>query len=96
MLSNRFSGLVAIQQGHALVITGIYGRIRTPSYLGLLISMIGWSLAFRSGAGLMLAALLVPPFLARIHSEERLLHEQFGTEYDAYRARSSRLIPGVY
>jgi hypothetical protein len=32
-LGNRFSGLVAIQAGHTLVTTGIYGVIRHPSYL---------------------------------------------------------------
>ena len=70
--------------------------IRHPSYLGLLISSLGWGLAFRSGIGVWLAALLVPPLLARIKAEERLLRSQFGSEYDAYRARTSRLVPGVY
>jgi hypothetical protein len=46
---------VAIQKGHALVTGGIYRRIRNPSYLGLLISVIGRALAFRSVAGLVLA-----------------------------------------
>jgi protein-S-isoprenylcysteine O-methyltransferase Ste14 len=36
------------------------------------------------------------PLLARIHAEERLLRDQFGQEYGAYCARTSRLIPGVY
>lgn len=96
VLGNRFSGLVAIQPGHTLVTTGIYGVIRHPSYLGLLTSSLGWGLAFRSGAGVVLALLLIPPLLARIRAEERLLRTQFGAEYDAYRARTSRLIPGVY
>ena len=34
--------------------------------------------------------------IARIHSEERLLREQFGEEYDAFCVRTSRLIPGIY
>ncbi len=42
------------------------------------------------------AALSIPPLLARINAEERLLRSQFGAEYDAYRARTSRLIPGLY
>jgi len=46
--------------------------------------------------GVLLAALMIPPLLARIHAEERLLRAQFGAEYDAYRARTSRLIPGLY
>ncbi len=96
VLGNRFSGLVAIQQGHRLVTTGIYGVIRHPSYAGLLLYCIGWSLAFRSGSGLILTALLVPVLLARIRSEEALLASHFGAEYDAYRARTARLIPGIY
>lgn len=96
VLGDRFSGLVAIQPGHRLLTTGIYATIRHPSYLGLLISSLGWSLAFRSMAGVLFTALLIPPLLARIRAEERLLGETFGAEYDAYRARTARLIPGLY
>jgi protein-S-isoprenylcysteine O-methyltransferase Ste14 len=96
VLGYRFSGLVAIQPGHKLVTGGIYRVIRNPSYLGLLLNSLGWSLAFRAGAGVLLTVLLIPPLLARIGAEERLLHAQFGEEYDAYRARTWRLIPGVW
>jgi protein-S-isoprenylcysteine O-methyltransferase Ste14 len=96
VLGDRFSGLVAIQPGHQLVTSGIYGIIRHPSYAGLMINSIGWCLVFRSGAGLILVALFVPALLARIRSEEALLQSQFGAEFDAYRARTSRLIPGIY
>ncbi len=50
VLGNRFSGLVAIQPGHTLVTSGLYGVIRHPSYLGLLVNSLGWALAFRSGS----------------------------------------------
>ncbi|ACB95505.1 methyltransferase family protein [Beijerinckia indica] len=96
VLGRRFSGLVAIQPGHELVTTGPYRYIRHPSYLGLLISALGWALAFRSGVGVLLVALLIPPLLARIHAEEKLLHSYFGQDYASYCARTSRLIPGVY
>jgi protein-S-isoprenylcysteine O-methyltransferase Ste14 len=96
VLGRRFSGLVAIQPGHALVTTGIYSVIRHPSYLGLLVNSLGWGLAFRSGVGVLLTALLIPPVLARIGAEEALLRSQFGDEYGEYCARTSRLIPGFY
>jgi protein-S-isoprenylcysteine O-methyltransferase Ste14 len=96
VLGRRFSGLVAIQPGHELVTDGIYGRVRHPSYLGLIIMGFGWALTFRSGAGMVLAGLVIPPILARIRSEEALLRSQFGEEYDSYRRRTSRLIPGIY
>jgi protein-S-isoprenylcysteine O-methyltransferase Ste14 len=96
VLRNRFSGLVAIQAGHKLETTGIYGVIRNPSYLGLLISSLGWVLAFRSGVGVLLTASLLVPLVARIRAEERLLREHFGAEYEAYCSRTWRLLPGVY
>ena len=96
MLGSRFSGLVAIQPGHTLVTTGVYGTIRNPSYLGLLVNSLGWAFAFRSGVGVLLTALVIPLLMARIRSEEALLHSQFGGEYEAYRARTWRLIPWLY
>ena len=96
MLGRRFSGLVAIQPGHTLVTSGVYGVIPNPSYLGLLVNSLGWALAFRSGVGVLLTALIIPPLVARIRAEERLLRAQFGGEYDAYCARTWRLIPWLY
>ncbi len=96
VLGRRFSGLVAIQPGHRLVTSGLYGVIRHPSYLGLIVLSVGWALAFRSGVGLLLVALTIVPVIGRIEAEERLLRSQFGAEYDAYRARTWRLIPWLY
>jgi protein-S-isoprenylcysteine O-methyltransferase Ste14 len=96
VLGQRFSGLVAIQPGHTLVTNGVYGVIRHPSYLGLLINSLGWSLAFRSGVGVLLTVLLIPPVLARINAEEELLHSQFGDDYNAYGSHTWRLVPGIY
>lgn len=96
VLGNRFSGLVAIQPGHALVTGGIYQYVRNPSYLGLLVGTLGWGLGFRALAGVVLTLLLIPPLVARMRAEEALLQSQFGAEYEAYRARTWRLIPGLY
>ena len=96
VLGPRFSGLVAIQPGHTLVTTGIYGVIRNPSYLGFVVSSLGWVLVFRSGIGVLLTALMIPPLIARIRSEEALLRSQFGDEYERYCARTWRMVPGVY
>ena len=77
VLGHRFSGLVAIQPGHKLVTSGVYRVIRHPSYLGLLVNSLGWALAFRSGVGVLFTVLLIPPLLARIRAEERLLRTEF-------------------
>jgi protein-S-isoprenylcysteine O-methyltransferase Ste14 len=96
VLGNRFSGLVAIQPGHTLVTTGIYRKIRNPSYLGLIVSSVGWGLVFRSWVGVILGLLMILPLAGRMRAEEKLLRSHFGSEYDAYCARTRRLIPGVY
>jgi protein-S-isoprenylcysteine O-methyltransferase Ste14 len=96
VLGRRFGGLVAIQPGHALVTDGIYGIIRNPSYLGFIINTLGWGLAFRSMVGVILAALHIPPIVARIRAEEAMLRMQFDGEFDRYSDRTYRLIPGLY
>jgi protein-S-isoprenylcysteine O-methyltransferase Ste14 len=53
-------------------------------------------LAFRSGVGAVLVAMLLVPLLARIRAEERLRRQHFGAEYEAYCGRTWRLLPGIY
>ena len=97
VLGRRFSGLVAIQPGHTLLTTGIYRIIRHPSYLGLLLGSFGWALGFRSALGLLIAAFIIPPLLARIKSEEAMLRSEFGAEYEAFCAQTPwRLVPGLF
>jgi len=75
-------------------------KVRSTSKLAagvlLLISTLGWALAFRSIIGVLLTALLVVPLVARMQAEETLLGERFGEAYAAYRARSWRLVPWIY
>ena len=96
VLGRRFSGLVAIQPGHELVTTGIYRVVRNPSYLGMMVTALGWALVFRSSVGLVLAALTLIPVIGRIRAEEKLLASEFGPAWDAYKARTWRLVPFVY
>ncbi len=96
VLGRRFSGLVAIQPGHELVTTGIYRVVRNPSYVGLLLTVLGWALVFRSGVGLVIFAVTFAPIVGRIRAEEKMLRSEFGEAWDAYAARTWRLMPLVY
>jgi protein-S-isoprenylcysteine O-methyltransferase Ste14 len=96
VLGRRFSGLVAIQEGHELVAGGLYGVIRHPSYLGLLLGLFGWALVFRSAIEVLVALLLLPPLVARLNAEEALLESEFGARYSASRRRTWRLLPFLY
>jgi protein-S-isoprenylcysteine O-methyltransferase Ste14 len=95
-LGRRFSGLVAIQQGHRLKTDGLYRYIRHPSYVGLLVNCTGLVLIFRCWLGLFLVVGFLAILLARIKAEEALLASTFGEEYDAYRRRTWRLVPWLY
>jgi protein-S-isoprenylcysteine O-methyltransferase Ste14 len=74
----------------------LYRVIRHPSYLGLLLGLFGWALVFRSGIGLLVSLLLVPPLVARMNSEEALLASEFGERYEDYCRRTCRLLPFIY
>jgi protein-S-isoprenylcysteine O-methyltransferase Ste14 len=96
VLGRRFSAFVAIQEGHTLVTDGFYRHVRHPSYAGMLLAFLGWSLVFRSSIGVLLFLVAVPLTIARIDAEEALLASEFGGEWAAYRARTWRLVPGIY
>ncbi len=95
-LGKQYSGYITLQDDHQLVQTGIYAVIRHPIYLRALLMGLGLPLIFRSQ--------LVFPFLVfiavfvavRIRQEEKLLAEQFGAEFEAYRRRTWRLLPYLF
>ena len=72
-LGNRFSIFVAVQPDHELKTDGFYGFVRHPSYLGALLSMIGWALVFRSLVGLLLTLAMSIFIIIRIRAEEDFL-----------------------
>jgi protein-S-isoprenylcysteine O-methyltransferase Ste14 len=96
VLGRRFTGLVAIQEGHRLQTDGLYRRIRHPSYAGLLLSMAGYVLVFRCWLGLLLVAGMLGILVARMNAEESLLESEFGDEYRSYRSGTWRLVPWIY
>jgi protein-S-isoprenylcysteine O-methyltransferase Ste14 len=95
-LGPRHSVWVAVQETHGLVTSGLYRFIRHPSYVGALLAVFGWALAFRSIAGLLLGVCMVPPILSRIKAEELLLAAEFGEEYREYQLRTWRLVPWIF
>jgi protein-S-isoprenylcysteine O-methyltransferase Ste14 len=96
-LGHRFSIFVALQPDHRLETDGFYRFVRHPSYLGVLLTMAGWALVFRSIIGLLLTAAICVPIAARIHAEENFLVREFGEQYRAYRQRTRwRLLPFIY
>lgn len=96
-LGSCFTVNLAISEEHRIKTNGMYRWIRHPSYLGSIISFIGFSLSLNNAISLVVIMLLVvPSFLYRIRIEERLLINEFGTEYQEYMRQTRRLIPWIY
>ena len=96
-LGSAFRTTVEVDSGQAVVSAGPYSRIRHPSYTGLLLILAGLGLAF--GNWLAVAVCLVlplPAMVRRIAVEEAELTRVLGDPYRRYRARTKRLVPGVW
>ena len=95
-LDKQYSGYVTLQDGHELIQHGIYGLIRHPIYLRMLMVGVSVPLIFRSWLWIPFLLVIVGIVTYRIRAEEKLLAEQFGAEFDAYRRRTWRLVPYLY
>ncbi len=96
-LGRFFTVDVAIASDHKLVEMGPYRFIRHPSYTGLLVAFLGFSLTLVNWISVL--AIMVPIFFAFVHRmnvEERALVPALGEEYRAYQRRTKRLLPFVY
>lgn len=96
-LGVNWSNTLVLRCGHALVTGGIYRHVRHPMYAALLAYGLGLTLLVPNWiAG---PAFLVPFAMlvaSRLAAEERMLQGRFGAAWDAYAARSWRLLPWIW
>ena len=96
-LGKMWSVSLDIREKHKLVTSGIYRRVRHPMYSAFWTMALAQALLvpnwFAGPAGLIGFGIL---FAARVAPEERMMEEAFGDEYRAYRARTARIIPGIF
>ena len=96
-LGAAFRTTVEVDPGQTVVSSGPYKWIRHPSYTGLLLVVAGFGLAVGNWLALAVALLLpLPGILWRIHVEEAELERVLGAAYGSYRAKTTRLIPGLW
>ena len=84
-----------LPQARLLVLRGPYHFIRHPLYLAEAISIIGVLINFLSLLALALFCVQLTCQFLRMNYEENVLRAAF-PEYEAYRRRTARLLPGVY
>ena len=96
-LSTNWSVRLDIRENHALITSGVYRRVRHPMYAAILLQAIGQALVVPNwtvGAFYLFAFMLM--FSFRVGSEEQMMLQHFGDEYEIYMRKSQRLIPGIW
>ncbi|HNT22682.1 MAG TPA: isoprenylcysteine carboxylmethyltransferase family protein [Saprospiraceae bacterium] len=79
--------------GGTLVSSGLYRFVRHPIYAGILVFAICFALYSGTGSRLILSVLLWLLFHFKSSYEEKLLSAKF-PEYEEYRTRTGRFVPG--
>jgi protein-S-isoprenylcysteine O-methyltransferase Ste14 len=93
-LGRQWSYTARLVQEHKLVTEGPYGLVRHPIYTAMFGKLLATNFAFGHWIGLPVAgSIFVIGTLIRIRSEERLLREAFGPEFEAYARRVPAFIP---
>ncbi|HZN39470.1 MAG TPA: protein-S-isoprenylcysteine O-methyltransferase [Planctomycetota bacterium] len=96
-LGRNWSVTLELREGHRIVDHGVYRWIRHPMYTAIFLYGIAQALLqpnWLSGPSCFVAFTVM--FACRLSREEQMMFDRFGAEYDAYRARTKRLIPGVW
>jgi protein-S-isoprenylcysteine O-methyltransferase Ste14 len=96
-LGKSFTVDVAITDKARLKTDGLFRLVRHPSYLGLLLTIIGFSATMNSLISFFIFTIPVTlALLYRIRVEEKVLFQEFGDNYTDYKSKTKKLIPGVY
>lgn len=93
-LGAQWSLAARVVEGHKLVTQGPYSIVRNPIYTGMFGMLLATGLAVSHWIGLVAAIMVFATgTLIRVRSEERLLREMFGSEFDEYARRVRAVIP---
>lgn len=96
-LGKNWSVTLEVREGHQLVTGGVYAHVRHPMYASFLLWGITQALLIPNWiAGLAGLVAVMALYAVRQSREEAMMRDTFGADYDAYCARTKRLIPGVF
>ena len=96
-LGTNWSLTLEIREQHRLITQGVYRRIRHPMSSALILYSVGQALVIPNWvAGPSNLILLAILFALRVRPEEKMMVDEFGDEYNAYTARTKRLVPRVW
>jgi len=97
VLGKEWSLTARLVEGHNLITTGPYKFVRHPIYTGMLGMLLATGLAISYWMALLLGAVIFAIGTAiRVRSEEKLLREAFGTQFESYAQRVPAVIPYLF
>ncbi len=96
-LGRYFTATVRTQNDQKIIKTGIYKRLRHPSYLGAYLAVIGTTVFMHAYYSIVFSSLvMLLAYVYRIKVEEIALVEDFGEQYKSYQKETNRMVPLVY
>lgn len=95
LLSAAWNVLYHAQRANRLAATGPYARVRHPQYVAFVMILLGFLLQWPTLLTLVMFPILVAMYGRLAVTEEREMCERFGTEFDAYAARTPRFVPAL-
>jgi protein-S-isoprenylcysteine O-methyltransferase Ste14 len=95
-LKANWSPTLEIFDGHTLVTSGIYARIRHPIYASQWLWVIAQTLLLHNWiAGFSNLIIFVPFYFLRVRAEEQMMLDTFGEPYRAYLSTTGAVLPGL-
>jgi protein-S-isoprenylcysteine O-methyltransferase Ste14 len=96
-LGRQWSLTARVLEGHKLITQGPYSVVRNPIYTGMLGMLLATGLAISHWIGLLTGVIIfVIGTAVRTHSEEKLLREAFGEEFETYARKVPALVPFLF
>jgi protein-S-isoprenylcysteine O-methyltransferase Ste14 len=93
-----FAGVPEIAKDHSegtLLQDGVYGVIRHPRYLSVIIGTAGFAMFVNYLGTYLIVLATVPALYLVVIMEERELAQRFGAEYEKYRSRVPAIFPRI-
>jgi len=96
-LGANWSITLETRENHGLVTSGVYRRVRHPMYTSFFLLAFAQALYLPNWfVGWFYPCAFALMFALRLAPEEKMMLDRFGAAYEDYRARTRRLIPGLW
>jgi protein-S-isoprenylcysteine O-methyltransferase Ste14 len=94
-IGKDWSAEVQIKEGHQLIRSGPYARVRHPIYTGILLATFGTALIIGEYRGIVANVMFLVGFTRKARKEESFLAAEFGAVFDEHRRHTGFFLPRI-